>query len=447
MSRSELSVAGWLALVFGFRMLGLFLVLPVFSLYAKTLPGGDNIMWAGIAMGAFALTQAVLQIPFGFASDRWGRKPVIVLGLLLYAVGSVLAAYAPNIGWLTAARCLQGAGAISAAVTALAADLTREEHRTKTMAIIGVSIGVVFAVSLVAAPALYSWIGMHGMFLLIAALALGAIGVVTLAVPHAPRVHVGAPDARLRDVLFDTQLLRLDFGIFSKHLMQMAMFLVVPRLLVDQQHIPVEHHWMLYLPVVFGGFVLAAPAIMQAERRSRMKPVFMGSISVIALSQLGLLLAYDHFVVLVAMLFLFFVAFNFLEASMPSLVSRIAPPHAKGLALGAFNTSQALGAGLGAAAGGMLALHFGPQGVFGASLVLSLLWALWAKSMVVPSLSARREYHIAPHLDLIEVREQIARLPGVREVVLEPQRRIAVLKVNPERWDESRLRTLIGGEV
>ncbi|MFT4172430.1 MAG: MFS transporter [Rhodocyclaceae bacterium] len=446
MSRTELSVAGTLAAVFGFRMLGLFLVLPVFSLYAKTLPGGENIMWAGIAMGAFALTQAVLQIPFGLASDHWGRKPVIVVGLLLYALGSVLAAYAPTVGWLALARSVQGAGAISAAVTALAADLTREQHRTKTMAIIGASIGLVFAVSLVAAPALYAWIGMRGMFLLIAVLAVAAIGVVLFMVPRPP--HIVAQGSKgARQALLDGQLLRLDFGIFAKHMMQMSMFLVVPRLLVDQQHIPVEHHWMLYLPVVFGGFVLAAPAIMQAERRARMKPYFMVAIALIALSQLGLLLAYDHFMVLVSMLFLFFVAFNFLEASMPSLVSRIAPPSAKGLALGAFNTSQALGAGLGAAAGGLLALHFGPQGVFGTSLLLTVLWGAWARSMVVPSVPAQREYEIAPHIDIVALRDQIAALPGVREVIVEPQRRVAILKVNLERWDEHRLRSLIGGEI
>lgn len=442
MTRDEMRAGAALAAIFALRMLGLFLVLPVFSVFAKTLPGGDNIFLAGLAFGIFGLSQGMLQIPFGIASDRFGRKPVIVFGLLLYAAGSLMAVWAPDIWWMTGARALQGAGAISAAVTALAADLTREQHRTKVMAMIGSTIGLVFAASLVLAPALYRWIGMEGMFLLTALLALLAIPLLLKGVPEPPAQPVAAPLPFMR-VLSDTQLLRLDFGIFTVHLVQMAMFLMVPLALVENLGMPVVDHWHIYLPVVLVSFVVMVPAIIHAERKARVKPVFLAAIVALLVSQLALLHTGTLWWV-AGLLFVFFTAFNVLEATLPSLVSRVAPPQAKGAALGAFNTAQAIGAALGSAVGGAIALHWGADGVFAFTAGLSLVWWLWARSMRAPPVVALREYVIDEALDIDWVHVQLQQLPGVREAVVMPEQRMAYLKVNLELWDEDGAQRMLG---
>ncbi|MBS1191456.1 MAG: Major facilitator superfamily 1 [Rhodocyclaceae bacterium] len=372
-----------LAAIFALRMLGLFLILPVFALFAKGIPGGDDLTLVGFALGAYGLTQACFQIPFGSASDRFGRKPVIVFGLLLFAAGSFLAAAAPDIYWVIAGRVLQGAGAISAAVTALAADLTREEHRTKVMAMIGSSIGLVFALSLVGAPVLYGLVGMEGLFILTGLLALAAILLLFKAVPPAPPIstHDKPP---FRRVLLDLDLLRLNFGIFSLHLIQMSMFVVVPHALVAHGGLPAPEHWKVYLPAVLLSFAIMVPAIISAERRGRMRPVFAGAIALLLGVQLGFRFAGESLGGLALWLILFFVAFNVLEATLPSLVSRTAPPAAKGAALGVYNTTQSLGAAAGATLGGYLAKHFGDNSVFATAAALAVVWLLVAASMHFP---------------------------------------------------------------
>ena len=372
-----------LASIFSLRMLGLFLILPVFSVYAKPLPGGGDLTMVGIALGAYGLTQAIFQIPFGIASDLWGRKRVIAAGLVLFAFGSFVAAAAPDIGWIIVGRVIQGAGAISAAVTALAADLTREEHRTKVMAMIGSSIGLVFALSLVGAPVLYGWIGMAGLFVMTGVLALSAIALLFVAVPEPPPVagHEKLPFGR---VLFDAGLLRLNFGIFSLHMMQMAMFVVIPHALVGAGGLPAAEHWKVYLPAVLVSFVVMVPAIISAERGGKMRPVFCGAVALLVAVQLGFRFFGDGLWGLGVWLLAFFVAFNILEASLPSLVSRTAPPTAKGAALGVYNTTQALGLFAGGAAGGFLAQRFGDNAVFVACTGVGLAWLGVAASMKFP---------------------------------------------------------------
>lgn len=383
MSPEERRVGASLASIFALRMLGLFLILPVFSVFAKDLPGGDSRSLIGFALGAYGLTQAVFQIPYGIASDLWGRKPVIVTGLLVFALGSFVAAWAPDIYWVIAGRVLQGAGAISAAVTALAADLTREEHRTKVMAMIGSSIGLVFALSLVGAPLLYGWIGMAGLFILTGVLALAAIALLLKVVPASPRPlgHVKLP---LRRVLFDADLLRLNFGIFSLHLLQMAMFVVLPHALIEHGGLPATAHWQVYLPAVLASFVVMIPTIIAAERRDKMRPVFRSAVALLLVVQLGLYFLGATLWSLALWLTLFFVAFNVLEATLPSLVSRTAPPEAKGAALGVYNTTQAIGLFIGGALGGYLAQHFGDNAVFSACAGVALLWLLVAGTMNFP---------------------------------------------------------------
>ena len=383
MSPEERRAGASLASIFALRMLGLFLILPVFSVYAKTLPGGDNLALVGFALGAYGLTQAFFQIPYGIASDIFGRKPVIVVGLLVFALGSFVAAWAPDMTWIIVGRVLQGMGAISAAVTALAADLTREEHRTKVMAMIGSSIGLVFALSLVGAPILYGWIGMAGLFIMTGALALAAIILLLKAVPPAPP-PLGHEKLPLRQVVFDPDLIRLNVGIFVLHMVQMAMFVVLPHALVNHGGLEAAAHWKVYLPAVLLSFAIMVPAIIAAERKDKMRPIFLAAIALLVVVQSGLLLYSASLWALGLWLVLFFVAFNVLEATLPSLVSRTAPPSSKGAALGVYNTTQALGLFVGGAAGGYIAQNFGDNAVFAACTGLVLVWLVVANSMNFP---------------------------------------------------------------
>ena len=383
MSPEERRVGVSLASIFALRMLGLFLILPVFSVHAATIPGGDNLVLVGLALGAYGLTQALFQIPYGIASDIVGRKPVIVAGLLIFAVGSFVAAWAPDMQWMIVGRVLQGMGAISAAVTALAADLTREEHRTKVMAMIGSSIGLVFALSLVGAPLLYGWVGMAGLFSLTGILALAAIALLLKAVPAVPKPH-GHQKLPLRAVLANPDLLKLNLGIGTLHMIQMAMFVVLPHALLNRGGLAAAEHWKVYLPAVLVSFAFMVPAIIAAEKKGKMRPIFLAAIGLTAIVQVGLFLFSDGLWTLGLWLLLFFVAFNILEATLPSLVSRTAPPAAKGAALGVYNTTQAIGLFIGGAVGGYIAQHFGDNAVFSACTVLALIWLAVAGSMNFP---------------------------------------------------------------
>ncbi|MCF8152152.1 MAG: MFS transporter [Sulfuritalea sp.] len=381
MSGDEKRAGAALASVFALRMLGLFLILPVFAIHAQGIPGGDDLMLVGIALGAYGLTQAMFQIPFGMASDAFGRKRVIVFGLLLFAAGSAVAALATDIWWTIGGRILQGAGAISAAVTALAADLTRDQHRTKVMAMIGSSIGLMFAISLVAAPALYGAIGMSGIFWLTAVFAIAAIGLVTHVTPPAPPLPHG-PKPPFREVLLDTQLLRLNFGIFTLHMVQMAMFVVVPGLLIRYGELPLASHWKIYLPAVLASFVLMVPAIIAAEKYNKVQPVFIFAIGLLLATLLVMWSGSTRFMVVAGGLLSFFVAFNILEAMLPSLISRVAPVRAKGAALGVYNTTQALGLFVGGALGGWLLKNHDAGAVFLFDAVMVALWLVVAATMM-----------------------------------------------------------------
>ncbi len=385
MSRLEIRASASLASIFALRMLGMFLILPVFAVHAKSMPGGQSAALIGLALGMYGLTQAFGQIPFGSASDRFGRKPVIIFGMALFALGSFVAAWAPTLQWVLVGRAIQGAGAVSAAITASVADVTREEHRTKAMAMVGASIGITYSVSMVAAPLLYELIGMSGIFALTGFLAMAGIAVVAWVVPPLPPVHAAAR-VPFRQVLANRELMRLDFGVFTLHLMQMAMFVVVPSVLVQYAGLPLEEHWKIYLPVMLASFVLMLPPVIVAEKRGKMKQVLVGAIALLFLVQVGLgvFLAHAaslHWGLLVALLLLFFVAFNILEASLPSLVSRIAPPAAKGAALGVYNTLQPLGIFCGASLGGWMKQHMGPGSIFWVAAALTIAWLIIAAYM------------------------------------------------------------------
>ena len=385
MTAMERRASTTLASIFALRMLGLFLVLPVFALEARKYPGGDDPALIGLAMGIYGLTQGILQIPFGIASDKFGRKPVIILGLLVFAVGSVWAACADSMQGLLVGRALQGAGAVSAAVTALLADLTRDIVRTKAMALVGASIGLMFALSLVLSPWLAGWIGLSGLFLLTAVLALGGIAVVHLWVPDAPDTHAPSDRSGLREVLRHSGLMRLNFGVFILHAVQLAMWVAIPAMLV-QAGLEKHDHWQIYLPAVVASFVVMG-VVFAMERRGYLRAAFLAAVALIAFVELALLWVASitpSLNALAALLFLFFCGFNVLEATMPSLTSRVAPVAARGAAMGLYNTLQSLGFFVGGWLGGLGAKLYGTQGIFVSCTLLMVLWLVVAWPMVVP---------------------------------------------------------------
>lgn len=377
MTSQERRSSASLAMIFALRMLGLFLVLPVFALEASKYPGGDDPAMVGLAMGLYGLTQAVFQLPLGLASDRWGRKRIIVAGLIVFALGSLLAAMADTLTGLMLGRGLQGAGAVSAAVTALLADQTRDSVRTKAMALVGASIGLMFALALVCAPLLNAWMGLSGIFGLTFALALAGVAVVLWVVPHeAPRA-VQTERAPMSALWRHGDLLRLNFGVFILHTVQMSMWVAVPALLV-QAGLAKEAHWHVYLPAVLLSF-LAMGGLFAMERRGKLRAALLSSIALILVVQVGLGWASAgdtpaSVSTMAVLLFVFFCGFNALEATQPSLVSRMAPAPLRGAALGAYNTLQSLGLFAGGALGGVLAKWAGAPGLFASTAVLAALW-------------------------------------------------------------------------
>ena len=375
-----------LAFIYAMRMLGLFLVLPVFALEAPKYPGGDDPALVGLAMGIYGLTQGLLQLPFGMASDRLGRKRVIVFGLIIFAAGSLVAAAAGTLGQLIFGRCLQGAGAVSAVVTALLADQTRDIVRTKAMVLVGASIGLMFALSLVLAPMLAAWVGLAGLFALTAILATAGIAVVLWVVPAEPERRKVVARGSLRTVLAHGPTLRLNFGVFVLHAVLLAMWVAVPQMLVDAG-LDKSHHWWIYLPTIGLSFFVMAGTLFPLERRGYLRAVFLAAIAVIALVQLGLAAsaaAGPSLAALAVLLFAFFCGSNILEASQPSIASRAAPPEARGAALGFYNTLQSLGFFAGGALGGLLLRSSGATGLFLACGVMTGAWLLVAWPMPAP---------------------------------------------------------------
>jgi MFS family permease len=392
MTALERRASASLAAIFALRMLGLFLVLPVFALEAGKYPGGDDTVMLGLAMGIYGLTQGLLQLPFGMASDRFGRKRVIVLGLLIFAAGSFVAAAAPSLQWLLMGRSLQGAGAVSAAVTALLADLTRDEVRTKAMAQVGASTGLMFALSLVLAPILVDRVGFSGLFTLTGLLALTGITVVLWRVPPEPAQHKHQPRGGLSEVLLHAGLMRLNLGGFVLHAVLMAMWVAVPALLV-QSGLPKEHHWWVYLPAVLASFFVMGGTLFKLERRGCLRALFLSAVGLIALVQVGFLMQASgttSWVNLSALLFVFLCGFNILEASQPSMASRMAPAAVRGTALGVYNTLQSLGFFAGGLSGGLLVKNYGTPALFLACACAMLVWLVLAWPMKVPENSAHK---------------------------------------------------------
>ncbi len=378
MTPRELRASLSLASIFGLRMLGMFIILPVFTLWTQGRPGW-NLQLAGIAIGVYGLTQALLQIPFGRLSDRFGRKPLLYLGLAAMAAGSFTCAASQSPAGMILGRVLQGVGAISGVAIAFAADLTRENQRSKAMAIIGSTIGAAFAVSFVSAPSLEQWIGLHGIFAVTGSLALVAMAAARWIVPDAP-ITVRSPDMpAFSEVLRMPELIRLNFGIFTLHSVLMAMFVVTPVALV-RAGLPAAHHWWIYLGAMAAGLVLMMPAV-GARTSRRERPLFLGAVGVVALGLMILAAGLASIGAIASGLVIFFAGFNVLEAKLPALVSRAAPSEARGAATGVYSSVQFLGTFVGSVAGGAIGQHVGFSAVLGACVLLALAWLAIAWNM------------------------------------------------------------------
>lgn len=443
MTGAERRAVAGLAGIFGLRMFGLFLLLPVLAVYAQGLPGSTPLL-VGLTVGIYGLSQALLQIPFGWWSDRLGRKRVIAAGLLIFAIGSVVAAQGDHIVTVMLGRFLQGAGAISAAVLALTADLTREENRHKAMAVLGMMIGAVFMLSLAAGPALERVVGVPGLFWITAVLAPLAVVVLWRFVPAPTRsvMHhdVETTPEYFRRVLADPHLLRLDFGIFMLHAVLTAMFVVVPVVLSEGQGVDVGEHWKIYLSVLAGSLPVMIPLILLAGRGARVFNVAPVAVGLLLAAQVALLSGPGYWGLVVA-LWLFFCGFNTLEALLPSLVSRIAPAAGKGTAIGVYNTWEFMGVFVGGAAAGWVHGTYGLAGVAimcGGGLVLWLVVLLTGST---PALFESRLLRIpgvtagaAPGLS-----EELIRVPGVLEATVVAEEGVAYVKIDSSRLDEDRL--------
>ena len=447
MSSGETRAASGLALVFAFRMLGMFMVLPVLATYGMDLAGATPAL-IGLAIGAYGLTQAFLQIPFGVISDRIGRRPVIYGGLVIFAIGSVVAAQADSIWGVIAGRILQGAGAISAAVMALLSDLTREQNRTKAMAMIGMSIGVSFAVAMVVGPLLTGAFGLHGLFLATGVLALVGIALVAFVVPkataHTRHRESGVARGEMLATLKHPDLLRLDLGIFVLHSILMASFVALPLALVERAGLPKEQHWWVYLTALVVSFFAMIPFIIYGEKKRKMKRVLLGAVATLMLVELFFWAFGDGLKALVIGTVVFFTAFNLLEASLPSLISKVSPAGGKGTAMGVYSTSQFLGSAMGGILGGWLFQHGGLGVVFIGCAALCALWLAIAVTMREPPYVTSLRLPLSPQaMRETGLAERLKTVPGVTDAVVVAEEAAIYIKLDKEILDRTALERLV----
>jgi MFS family permease len=440
MKPREFRAAAALAAVFSVRLLGLFMIYPVFAAYAGTLSGANPYL-IGEALGIYGLTQGLLQIPFGLLSDRIGRKVMIVTGLALFGIGSAVAAVSTSIGGVIVGRALQGAGAVGSVILALLADLTGEESRTAAMAMVGITIGASFLLALLAGPIVASFIGVPGIFWLMVALGLAGIAITEFVVPKPPRIRVHrdaeAVPALIGAVLRDGELLRLDIGIFVLHAMLTASFLVVPDLLRGTLGVAVHDQWIVYLPVLLVSIAAMVPAIIAAEKYRHMKGVFVGAVAALVISQIMLYFGAGNALVLLAALVAFFSAFNVMEAVLPSLITKVAPAHVKGTAMGLYSSLQFLGIFIGGIVGGLAHQHGGSTAVFVLTALLALIWLLVAAGMAQPGFVTTRLIPITENqaANAEALANKLRQVPGVVEAVVVADENLAYLKVDAKVFD------------
>ncbi len=449
MDKHELRAVSSLAAVFSVRLLGLFMIYPVFATYAKELSGATPYK-IGLALGIYGLSQGILQIPFGMLSDRIGRKALIVWGLALFGFGSLVAALSASINGVIVGRLLQGSGAIGSVILALVADLTSEENRTKAMAAVGVTIGLSFMVALVAGPIVASFAGVQGIFWLMVLFALLGIAITQFVVPEPRGLHVHreaeAVPAMLASVLKDAELLRLDFGTLVQNAMLTASFLVVPGLLLEVVGVTTRDQAAVYLPVLIVSLLVTVPAIIAAEKYRLMKTVFVGAVAALVVSQIMLVFAAHNLYALLAALTIFFSGFNVMAATLPSLITKTAPADARGTASGVYSSAQFLGVFLGGVIGGWAHQRAGDTGVFVMTAVLALLWLAAAATMRQPSYLTTRLMRISDTqaAQAESLAASLRQMRGVAEAVVIAEEKLAYLKVDAKAFDAAKAEALAG---
>ncbi|GAA5138056.1 MFS transporter [Thalassotalea piscium] len=443
----EKKAAFSLAAVFGLRMLGLFMILPVFAIYGQELIGYSPI-WIGLAIGAYGLTQALLQIPMGILSDKFGRKPIILIGLLVFLLGSVVAALSDTIYGVVFGRALQGMGAIASAVLALAADLSREEQRPKVMATIGMFIGLSFTFAMVLGPIVAESFGLSGLFWFTAALTLGAMFMIQYMVPYsvnkAPRGDSVALPKQITSLAKDPQLLRLNIGVFTLHMALTACFVTLPKQFVNAG-LALDQHWQLYLPTLLGSFFLMVPFMIMAIKKQKEIQMFSASILLLAFSLALMWYLPSTIINLVVVVVMFFTAFNYLEATMPSILSRLAPAGVKGSVMGIYSSSQFFGAFCGGLFGGVIASAFNEQAIFLVMSAICLVWFFIAFGL--KPLKKSKNYSFTTSIRSEEQAEQVAEqlinMPGVIEAILVHNESVAYLKVDDTLVDLIKVKNLL----
>lgn len=445
MLQRERSAVFSISLIMAFRMLGLFMILPIFSAYATKLPGATSFL-IGLALGIYGLTQACLQLPFGMLSDKIGRKPIIALGLILFAIGSIVAALSHNIYGIIFGRAIQGAGAIGSTCIALVADLTRDENRSKAMAFVGLTIGTAFTIALVVGPVLNTWFNLNGIFWATAAFAGISLLLLFTAVPTPPKLTLHpeseAEPNRFKSILTNPNLVRLDLGVACSHAILTATFVAIPIVLTHQLALSEWHQILLYLVVLFTSFFAMVPFIIIAEKKRKMKPIFAGAVALMAISQL-LLLGFQHHVWVIGLiLFVFFTAFTLLEASLPSLVSKFAPIRSKGTATGVYSTSQFFGIFLGGTLGGWLHGHYGIDGIFIFCAIVGGIWLLLAMTMQHPPYLSTMIFQMPEDLPH-GLYHDLRNIKGVGEVAFMPDDNLIYIKADKQIISENELRNQI----
>ena len=433
MTPGELRATWGLGTVFSLRMLGMFMVLPVLTTYGMALQGASEAL-IGLAIGIYGLAQAVFQIPFGLLSDRIGRKPLIVGGLLVFVIGSVIAALSDSIWGIILGRALQGSGAIAAAVMALLSDLTREQNRTKAMAFIGISFGITFAIAMVLGPIVTHRLGLHALFWMIAGLATLGILLTLWVVPdsknHVLNRESGMVKGCFSKVLMAPALLKLNFGIMCLHIMLMSTFVALPGQL-EAAGMKAADHWKVYLVTMVISFVAVLPLIIYAEVKRKMKRVFLGCIAILLIAEIVLWGSGPHLRELIIGVQLFFLAFNLMEALLPSLISKEAPAGYKGTAMGIYSTSQFLGVAIGGSLGGWLDGFFDSQTVFLMGALLATVWLLVAMTMQEPPYVSSLRITIPDDVDADEtLRQRLLAKEGVKDALVIADERSAYVKID-----------------
>jgi predicted MFS family arabinose efflux permease len=448
MNKLEKRTAVSLAAVYAVRMLGLFMILPVLTLYTKNMPGITPFL-TGLAIGIYGLSQAVLQIPLGLLSDKIGRKPVIAGGLFVFAIGSVIAALATNIEMLILGRAIQGSGAIAAATMALAADLSREEHRAKVMAVIGMTIGISFSIAMIIGPIISKWAGLSGIFWVTTGLALIGILLILFIVPQPPTLHThrdaGIIKGYLSSALYNPTLIRMNIGVFILHMILSANFTVIPLIFRDTLGFASVEHWKIYLPVLFMSFMLSIPLIIIAEKFQKIKPLFIASVAALVIAQITMGLMTSTMLMLLLAFLIFFIGFNFLEAVQPSLVAKYSSVNNKGTAMGVFSTAQFLGIFAGGSLGGLVASYWEVQGVLLFGALVASVWLIIALGLPQPKFYQSRIFKLNKNalLDPTKTAQLLNQITGIKESAISLDEGVAYLKVDKDEFAEEALQDFL----